>query len=101
MSWTEVFPAGDNLSLVSRSNPLTLLLRVGDKVLAGGIDCDKDSGEHAGYAISIEGPAAKTLVEELKKRAQKTNLKVKFLHLVDKKNDYFINTKFFESYKQY
>ena len=37
----------------------------------------------------------------VKKRAQKTNLKVKFLHLVDKKNDYFINTKFFESYKQY
>ncbi len=40
------------------------------------------------------------IVEELKKRAQKTNLKVKFLHLVDKKNDYFINTKFFESYKK-
>ena len=40
------------------------------------------------------------IVEELKRRAQKTNLKVKFIHLVDKKNDYFINTKFFESYKK-
>ena len=46
------------------------LLRVGDKVLAGGIDCDKASGEHAGYAISIQGPAAKTLVEEFKKNVE-------------------------------
>lgn len=40
------------------------------------------------------------IVEELKKRAQKTNLKVKFLHLVDKKNDYFINTKFLNLIKK-
>jgi cellulose biosynthesis protein BcsQ len=39
------------------------------------------------------------IVAELKKRAQKTNLNVIFIHLVDKTNNYFISTKFFESYK--
>lgn len=40
------------------------------------------------------------IVLELKKQAQKTNLNAKFIHLVDKTNDYFISSKFFESYKK-
>jgi MinD-like ATPase involved in chromosome partitioning or flagellar assembly len=40
------------------------------------------------------------IVDELKKQAQKTNLNTNFIHLVDKTNNYFISTKFFESYKK-
>lgn len=40
------------------------------------------------------------IVLELKKQAQKTNLNVNFIHVVDKTNDYFVSTKFFESYKK-
>lgn len=40
------------------------------------------------------------IVLELKKQAQKTSLNTKFIHLVDKTSDYFISSKFFESYKK-
>lgn len=36
-------------------------LRVGEKVLVGGMNCDKGSGENADYAMTVEGPAAKEL----------------------------------------
>ncbi len=36
-------------------------LRVGEKVLIGGMNCDKGSGENADYAMTVEGPAAKEL----------------------------------------
>ncbi len=36
-------------------------LRVGEKVLIGGMNCDKGSGENADYAMVIEGPEAKEL----------------------------------------
>lgn len=39
------------------------------------------------------------ITNELKSQAQKTNLKIDFLHLVDKKDNYFISTKGFESFK--
>ncbi|MET3025686.1 hypothetical protein ABXT06_03315 [Flavobacterium sp. UW10123] len=40
----------------------------------------------------------KTIVAELQKIAQKPALKIQFLHLVDKKTKYFINTDGFESF---
>jgi len=36
---------------------------------------------------------------ELKRRAQKTKVKIEFLHLVDKKENYFIGTNGFETFK--
>jgi hypothetical protein len=36
-------------------------LRVGEKVLIGGMNCDKGSGENADYAMTVEGPTAKEL----------------------------------------
>jgi len=46
------------------------LLRVGDRVLTGGINCNKGSGENASYAMLVEGPAAKTLIEGFKKNIE-------------------------------
>ncbi|AZA54081.1 KGGVGR-motif variant AAA ATPase [Chryseobacterium sp. G0201] len=40
------------------------------------------------------------ITNELKAQAQKSNLKIDFLHLVDKKDNYFISTKGLESFKQ-
>ncbi|MBI3925361.1 MAG: hypothetical protein HY319_07480 [Armatimonadetes bacterium] len=39
------------------------LLRVGDKVLLGGMNANQDSGENVDAGYVIEGPAARTLVE--------------------------------------
>lgn len=39
------------------------------------------------------------ITEELKRQAQKNHLNIQFIHLVDKKDNYFISTKFFESYR--
>ncbi len=41
-------------------------LRVGEKVLIGGMNGDKGSGENADYAMAIEGPAAKELTERFR-----------------------------------
>ncbi|MDR6158075.1 MinD-like ATPase involved in chromosome partitioning or flagellar assembly [Chryseobacterium sp. SLBN-27] len=41
----------------------------------------------------------KDIVLALKNQSQKTNLNVQFVHLVDKVENYFIQTNFFESYK--
>lgn len=41
----------------------------------------------------------KNIIKELQKISQKPTLKIEFLHLVDKKTNYFINTDGFESFK--
>jgi hypothetical protein len=40
------------------------------------------------------------ITDELKKRAQKANSNIKFLHLVDKSSNYFISTKGLESFQK-
>lgn len=99
-NWPELYGDSESLDFESENKEGKFFFRDSMKDLFNFSKFLILGNKGTGKSYLFQALKNKEIVEELKKKAQKTTLNIEFLHLVDKKNNYFINTNGLESFNQ-